>query len=370
LNHEIGRSLLFVQRFDDAMEPLEAALRISQALGLEDALCRALATKGTLYTFVSRWREAELLLEASAEIARERGLRDELHRAQANLGNVRMVRDLPDAREPLEESLAITRRAGGHAEESLAAANLSYVLFLTGDWDGVERLGSEVFAQGYDGPFGAYMHERLIDLCTTRGDLDGARRALDGMRAWHDSEDQELSDAYVLARGLVALAEGHAEAAQPELERLAREGAINYGNGENFRSAWPAAMEASLATGRLDTVDQLLELLEQIPPGIVAPYLRAQLSRGRARVAAARARHDVVEGHFQAAVDTFAVLGYPYWLAVAQVDFAEWLGTQGRSVQATELLDQAVAALEPLRAEPALRRARELSATAGLVRAS
>jgi class 3 adenylate cyclase/tetratricopeptide (TPR) repeat protein len=370
LNQDIGRSLLFVQRFDDAMEPLEAALRISQALGLEDALCRALATKGTLYTYVSRWREAELLLEASAEIARERGLRDELHRAQANLGNVRMVRDLPDAREPLEDSLAITRRAGRHAEESLAAANLSYVLFLTGDWDGVERLGSEVFAQGYDRPFGAYMHERLIDLCTARGDLDGARRALDGMRAWQDSEDHELSDAYVLARGLLALAEGKAEVAQPELERLAREGAVNYGNGENFRSAWPAAMEASLATGRLDTADQLLELLDQIPPGVIAPYLRAQLSRGRARVAAARGRHDDVERHFQAAIDTFALLGYPYWLAVAQVDFAEWLGTQARSAEATELLDQAIVALQALRAEPALRRARDLSATAGLVRAS
>ena len=370
LNHDIGRSLLFVQRFDDAMEPVEAALRISQALGLEDVLCRALATKGTLYTFVSRWREAELLLEASAEIARERALPDELHRAQANLGNVRMVRDLPDAREPLEESLAITRRAGRHADESLAAANLSYVLFLTGDWDGIDRLASEVFAQGEDRPLAAFMHERLIDLGTARGDLGAARRALDGMRPWQDSEDQELSDAYVLARALVALAEGDAEAAHPELERLAREGAVNYGNGENFRSAWPAAMEATLAIGRLDTADELLDLLEHIPPGIIAPYLRAQLSRSRARVAAARGRHDLVERPFQAAVDTLGLLGYPYWLAVAQVDFAEWLGAHGKPAEAGELLDQTVAVLEPLRAEPALRRARDLAAGSGLVRAS
>src|SRR3954469_14903598 len=32
LNHEIARSFLFVQRFDDVTEPLEASLRISQAL--------------------------------------------------------------------------------------------------------------------------------------------------------------------------------------------------------------------------------------------------------------------------------------------------------------------------------------------------
>jgi hypothetical protein len=104
--------------------------------------------------------------------------------------------------------------------------------------------------------------------------------------------------------------------------------------------------------------------------GIVAPYLRAQLSRGRARVAAARGRHDVVERHFQAAIDTFGLLGYPYWLSAAQIDFAQWLGAQGRSAEAGELLEQAIAVLEPLRAEPALRRARDLLAGSGLVRAS
>src|SRR5213079_1918493 len=129
-------------------------------------------------------------------------------------------------------------------------------------------------------------------------------------------------------------------------------------------------MEATLAIGRLDTADELLDLLEHIPPGIIAPYLRAQLSRSRARVAAARGRHDLVERPFQAAVDTLGLLGYPYWLAAAQVDFAQWLGGQGRSTEAGELLEQAIAVLEPLRAEPALRRARDLLAGPGLVRAS
>jgi hypothetical protein len=129
-------------------------------------------------------------------------------------------------------------------------------------------------------------------------------------------------------------------------------------------------MEATLALGRLDTADELLDLLEQIPPGIIAPYLRAHLSRGRGRVEAARGRHEAVERHFQAAVDTLGLLGYPYWRAVAQTDFAQWLGTQGRHAEAGELLDEAVSALEPLRAEPALRRARDLLAGSDLVRVS
>src|SRR5437763_10260 len=104
------------------------------------------------------------------------------------------------------------------------------------------------------------------------------------------------------------------------------------------RGAWPLRTSATsfsssvIGTGalaRLDAADELLDLLEQIPPGVVAPYLRAQLSRGRACVAAARGQHDVVERHFRAAIDTLGVLGYPYWRSVAEIDFAAWLGGQG-----------------------------------------
>jgi class 3 adenylate cyclase/tetratricopeptide (TPR) repeat protein len=370
LNHDLSRSLLFVQRYDDAVPPVEEALRIAQALGLEDVLCTALATKGTLYTFMSRWREAELMLEAAAQIARERGLMSELHRAQANLGNVRMVRDLAEARSCLEESFAITRRGGHHADVSLAAANLSYVLLLNGDWDEVERLGSELFAQGDDRPLGAYMHERLVELAARRGDLDAARRSHAAMGAWKDSEDGDLSDAYEQAGALIALAADDAASAFATLERLARGDAVNYGDGENFRAEWPAAMQAALALGRIDTADELIALLEQVPPGIIAPYLRAHLSRGRAQVAAARGQHDDVEQHFRAAADTLAVLGYPYWLAVVQTDLAEWLRGRGRTAEAAELLEPAIATLQRLRAEPALRRARDLSAGPDPVRVS
>src|SRR5206468_935079 len=34
-------------------------------------------------------------------------------------------------------------------------------------------------------------------------------------------------------------------------------------------------------------------------------------------------RARVVERHFQAAIGTLGLLGYPYWLSVAQIDFAE-----------------------------------------------
>jgi hypothetical protein len=281
-----------------------------------------------------------------------------------------MVRDLPEALAPLEESLAVARRAGRHAEESLSAANVAYVQFLTGYWEGVERLGDELFAQGDDRPFGAYMHERMLDLAMARGNRAGAQRALAGMETWRDSEDQELADGYALAHASSVLANGDAAGAQPELERLARYYATAYGNGENLRGAWPATMDAALALGNLDLADELMELLEQIPPGVIAPYLRAQLSRNKARVAAARGEHEMVEQHFQAAVDTLGALGYPYWGAVARADFAHWLAGQSRSEQARELLADAVDVLASLRAEPELRRAQAILDGAELVRSS
>ena len=56
----------------------------------------------------------------------------------------------------------------------------------------------------------------------------------------------------------------------------------------------------------------------------------------------------------------FAELGYPYCLAIAQTDLANWLFGQGRPGDAAPLLDDAIASLTPLGAAPALARAQAL----------
>jgi hypothetical protein len=112
--------------------------------------------------------------------------------------------------------------------------------------------------------------------------------------------------------------------------------------------------------GELDRADRLLAMVAELPPGNVPRYLRAMLARYRGRLDAARGRHDDAGAHFLEADTRFRELGYPYFLAVAQLDHAAWLVTQDRPADARELLTAAVVTFERLAATPALLRAQEL----------
>ncbi|MCW3063482.1 MAG: helix-turn-helix transcriptional regulator, partial [Solirubrobacterales bacterium] len=362
LNVELGRLLMFTGQHDEAGAPLDAALSIAEALGELDVLATALVGKGTLYMFSSRWREAIALLSAGVELARERGLQREMARGESNLGNARMVMDLPGARESTEASLASARRAGNRSDESLTAANLCHVLLLTGRWGEIDRLESELLPpEGPQRPLAAYLHERLVELHALRGDLTALRAHLAALAPWADTSDPELREAYAVATGIAALAENDPRAAFEALVPAVRDALTTRSSGENLRQSWTYAVEAALALDRIDDAAELVQRLDSRPAGLVPPYLCAQLERARARVAAARAEHEAVEDCFKRAIETLAALDYRYWSARAQTDYAAWLVDQGRVDEAAPLLEEATGVLENLGAAPAVERAHGLA---------
>jgi hypothetical protein len=117
---------------------------------------------------------------------------------------------------------------------------------------------------------------------------------------------------------------------------------------EAVRIAVPAAADAALALGDLDTADRLLDALSVRPPGEVPPFLRLQLRRGAALVASARGYRDNGE---QALTDVLVgsrELGYPYWTARAELDLADWLAAEGRVAEAARLAGTAVTTFDQL----------------------
>jgi hypothetical protein len=144
----------------------------------------------------------------------------------------------------------------------------------------------------------------------------------------------------------------------PAAERLSDDVGSEVG-----RLAWPLAFESAVALGRLEDAEALTKLLADQPPGIISPYLRAQLARANGMLAAARHEHEGVEPSLVSAIEDFRGLGYPYWLARAQTDLAAWLIGQGRFGDAAPLLVEAGATLESLGASPALARTRDLGAS-------
>jgi hypothetical protein len=88
----------------------------------------------------------------------------------------------------------------------------------------------------------------------------------------------------------------------------------------------------------------------------LAPYVRAQSRRFRARLAAVRAERGGVEPGFKQAASIFREFGVPFWLAVTELEHAEWLVAQDRAEEAEPLLAEAHEIFERLEATPWLER--------------
>jgi hypothetical protein len=272
--------------------------------------------------------------------------------------------DLPGSAERTRAALDTARRVGSRYYESIAAANLMRVWEDAGEWDELERLGSELLAHTSDRPVAEILHFELAMVAAFRGDNDAAREHLAGMVAWSASQNNQVRWLYEACHATIAVAAGAFAAALDMVARAIEEIVQTEGPSSHAsRIGFPAAIRAALSLGRLDDADDLLSLLAERPPGQVPPYLRAQISRGYGLLAAARGEVAAAESHLGAAIDGFAALGFPYWLATAQTDLADVLVHDKRAKECATLLDEARAVFRRLGATPALQRAEAVLAS-------
>ena len=323
---------------------------------MPEVLGDALASQASMYGYSGRVQESRYLFLAALDIAERHDLPSTFAIAQGNLGNLAMAWDLPEAARLVEAVLVVDRRRGDRYGESIDAGNRMQLHLFSGTWHDAELLAGELLPDNQPRPAGEYVHYVLVLLRTLQGELTSARAHLERIDSWVDAENEELLACHAAASLALLLAEGNAEGAfdrgRSMLERsLKRLSAAH----ETVRYGWPATLQAALQLGRLAEAHELLAMLTERPPGHLPPYLRAQLIRGRAMVAGAEGEHEGVETDLQGAIERFRQLGYPYWLAVAEADLAQWLIGRGRAGEASPLLAEALATFSSLGALPALR---------------
>jgi class 3 adenylate cyclase/tetratricopeptide (TPR) repeat protein len=361
INCEIGRALLFTGRPDDAGAPIDCALAAAEALELHELTCRALGLKAIHMEYLGRFEEARALHDGAVAVG-ERHRVPRSHLALQNGAVLRLTQDMPGAAEACEAALAAARRHGDRAGESIAICNLMNAKLMGGEWDEVARLGERALADDPGRPDFEFIDEQLGLLRVHRGELDAARSNIERMEALAGYDDVEARHALATLDGLLGVAAGELERALDLLERTARECFASQGaSSESARFAWPGAVAAALALGRLERVRELVSLLGGRPRGLVPPLLRAELERAQALLAAAEGDDSEAERRFDLALDAFARLGYPFWLARATNDRAGWRFDRGREDAAAGLED-AAGALAALGAKPELERSRALIA--------
>jgi len=256
---------------------------------------------------------------------------------------------------PLEQGIALARRVGDRNWEQLLLGELSWQLVLTGRW-------AEALAVREQVP-----DERLVelnpsflialpDLFVAQGRLEDARHLLSLYARYEAAADVQQRTGYRGAEAVVLRAEGKQRealaAAEEVLATLVDTGPMD----QAVKVAFPQAIEAALAVGRRDRAEELLTLIEALPPGRLAPILRAHAGRFRARLAAESGEIHKAEDGFVSAAATFREFGMPFWLAVTLTEHGEWLVAEGRAGEAEPMLAEAHETFARLEAKPWLDR--------------
>ncbi len=350
---ELGRFLMLSGANEEALPPLELALEIAEALQLPDVLSHALNTKALVLQRRGRHQEGMLLLRHALEVAVEH----DAHRAATRAyNNLAVCLDQADRTEEIDglyrRYLELALRIGDRLDERKARGGLTWAAFSLGRW---KRAEAEAAAN--DDPQAEFA---LFRIYIERGRVDDARRVLEqalagGAFDLASPEGRALSNtveaALLLAEKRPADALEHAEAAIGERALL---GILN------LKGALQFALEAACALGETAKLDQLIGMIEALPPGHTSPALRALAARYGSRRAALRSERDVEEG-FEVAAGIYRELGWPFTLAVVQFEHADWLAGEGLAGEAEPLLAEATETFERLEATPWLERATRIA---------
>ena len=362
---QLGRLLYFMGRTEESLERIELALEIAEALRLPEVLSQAINTKGLILGTRGRFQEGEVLLRHALKVALEHDLADAALRAYSNLAALASQQDrLEEVIALVEPALELARRVGNRGYEQATLVGPIPDMILLGRWDEAISLAAQV--EGEDLPEGTLLALiYLAEIHAYRGEPEHARSILAMLRAGGTSGDVQTRTVYRVAEAPVLRAEGRFEealAAAEEAYAVREEFGIR---APQVKEGIAEALEAALALGRLEKVEQILGQIEAMRPGELTPYVQAQGTRFGARLAAARGERERVEPGFEAAEAQFQELSMPFLRALTQLEHGTWLTDEGRVADAEGLLAGARETFERLRARPWLERLEQVLAPVG-----
>src|SRR4029450_6638924 len=151
---QIGRFMYFAGEQDVALERLDVALAIAEALSLPETLAQALNTKGIVLFSRGRRTEGMALVRNALQVALEHDKPSAALRAYYNLADcVGQPDRLEESAELAHDGLELARRVGNRYWE-WSFLGFAYPSFARGDWD-------RVVAREADLPIEAWIRGRI-----------------------------------------------------------------------------------------------------------------------------------------------------------------------------------------------------------------
>jgi hypothetical protein len=238
-----------------------------------------------------------------------------------------------------------------------------YPLFALGRWD-------ETLAVAAEFPDQEWLEIRQVSsglasvgvlVHVHRGQYEEAHRTVELYKPLETSADVQEQAGYACGKSSLLLGRGDAAAALQVAEpALAVRDTMGISS-EFVKEAFAVAVQAALDLGDIEKAESLIGTVEALPPGRYPQLLRAQSARFRARLAGRREETAEAERLFKGAAGLFRELVVPFYLAVTELEWSEWLAAQGRGEEAEPLLAEAREIFERLEAKPWLERLAQLS---------
>jgi tetratricopeptide (TPR) repeat protein len=339
---------------DAALEHGETALRIADGRRLGSVLVTALITKANVLSERGRPAESTALLTHAVKLAVEQDLGEETGRAFYNLAENAMAQGrFAEAEEMLTRALERARRRGDRPDERRQLAQRLIALTALGRWDEVLSDAREVTEHAED-IWAAQTSVALPVVLAGRGDLEGLRELagrLGGRHGW-----TQVAQAERVSRAVVERETGTAIGALGDACDAVKE--LIKGGSSEVPPLFAEVVECAFVASELARVEELIAKVDELKPAQLLPLLEAETTRARARLAAHASQLDTADRLFDRAIALFRELETPFYLARAQLGYAELLSRTGRG--GGELRAEAMAVFEQVGAVPWIARARQL----------
>jgi class 3 adenylate cyclase/tetratricopeptide (TPR) repeat protein len=360
---QLGRFMFFAGQHDLALQRIETALDIAEALSLPEVLAQALTTKAMLLFARGRHHEGLAIMRFGLDTALEHDKPSAALRASYNLADtLSQIDRYGEAVEQVRDGLARARRIGNRYWE-LSFLSQLYPMYACGEWDElaemIEQLPQEEWRDarqsvaGIAGP-GVLLHAH-------RGDLDEAARLIALFEEIESSADVQERAVYACGKARLRLAEGDAAEAL-RIAEIARSAQQTLGfTQEYMKELDVTAAEAALALSDTATLAALVAAVDAIPPGRSSHFLRAHSARFRAHLADRAGDPESADRLFRGAIGLYREIETPFHRAVVLLEHAEWLALHAQRDGRDELVTEAREIFERLGAAPWLERAERIA---------
>jgi tetratricopeptide (TPR) repeat protein len=366
LASQLGRMRFFVGDMEGAAEAIDVALRIGEAQGLPDVLSHALNSRANVVAAFGRYEESVALMRHALALAIEHDLPEQALRAYNNLAETMTDRErYEEGLELYGRGLALADRVGSGVWKRALLSEIVFPLLMLGRWDEALEFADQVPDSQKGGTDIIGLLVSIPVITVARGDIDRAERIVEIFEGYGRSSDVQEAAAYACASASVFRARSRDDEAL-DAARRAVSGGLQVGYTATAKIGFTQGIGAAFSLGDLDAVRALIGTIDEMTPGVEPPFLRALADRSRARIAVLEDDGETAERNFKAAIGLFREMEIPYWRALSQVEYGEWLVAQGRRDEAAPTLHEARDTLDRLGASRWLERLDQLETGSAL----